>query len=378
MPRIRLPVADSCRAERPLGFEELLQRENLPPRGEIPQEFLTRFSDRRVFVSGDEAPLPVQDCGHGLAMFRLPPNAYLGRRGQTMEVQDGDRFREERGPLDAYRPEWAGYLDHPKISTVPQQPDLRRANGQRMVPEHVFDPDGRSFFYPAHYPMHCIGRLEIYDEWGSPWRRTGTATLVGSKTIVTAAHCMPPIGRGAWGVRFVPAYSQGFSAVGMDSWCEEYRVATTSVSDATEAFDVAVAKLYDPLGDALGWFGARSYNDDWEDEELWTLVGYPDSALGLKSDGQWPTLQHGVRVVDDDPDGAFAEIEHMGDTSDGNSGGPLFGTWPEGPYVIGVHSGYEHRTIDLRIAEIVAENNNVAGGGRGMVEMIRQARVDWP
>jgi hypothetical protein len=68
----------------------------------------------------------------------------------------------------------------------------------------------------------------------------------------------------------------------------------------------------------------------------------------------------------------------MGDASDGNSGGPLFGTWPEGPYIIGVHSSSEYRTIWTPFGDIVAENNNVAAGGSGMVDMIRNALADWP
>jgi hypothetical protein len=149
--------------------------------------------------------------------------------------------------------------------------------------------------------------------------------------------------------------------------------------DALQAFDVAVMKLYDPLGDPLGWFGTRSYSSDWEDQAMWTLVGYPGEAAGVVSNGERPTIQNGISVIDDDPDGSFAEIEHRGDASPGNSGGPLFGTFPDGPYAIGVHSGDEYRTIDIPLVPtIVAENNNVAAGGAGMVNMVRAAQTDWP
>ncbi|HEY6366502.1 MAG TPA: serine protease, partial [Candidatus Binatia bacterium] len=121
-----------------------------------------------------------------------------------------------------------------------------------------------------------------------------------------------------------------------------------------------------------------TYDSDWEDESRWSLIGYPGYAADFNSDGAWPTVENGIRVVDDDPDGSFAEIEHMGDASDGNSGGPLFGTWPEGPYIIGVHSSSEYRTIWTPLGDIVAENNNVAAGGSGMVDMIRNALADWP
>lgn len=380
MPRLRLPKRGPSYSDPPLAPDELLAIDNLPAPRKMPRRFQEQFSDRRLFLSGASRVPRFHACGDDSFMARLAPEMFQGRLGQYMELRPADGYGDAAA-ADPFRPDWAGYLHHPKMATVPREPDLLRADGRRMRPQDggVFDPDGRGFFFPSGYPMHCIGRIEIYEDPASSSFKVGTATLVGSRTILTAAHCMPRDGSpGRWGVRFVPAYFDGTSTVRMASWCEAFRVATVDVSDETQAFDVAVAKLYDPLGEALGWFGARAYDDDWEDQELWTLVGYPTIALGFRSENKWPTIQRGIRVVDDDPDGRFTEVEHMGDASEGNSGGPLFGTWPEGPYVIGTHSGYEYREIPLLFVHIVTENNNVAGGGAGMVDMVRQARIDWP
>lgn len=266
-----------------------------------------------------------------------------------------------------------GYEYHPKWTEGFAPPPMRSHDGRRINPHTVYPPENRRFFVPSGYPNNCIGHL-VVTEPGRP-SRIGTATLVGSRVILTAAHLAPTDGNpGRWGAFFVPGYMFGNSIVQMASWCEAYRLATVSVTDETQAFDVMVMKLYDPLGDALGFFGARTYDSDWEDESRWTLVGYPGIAAGYQYNGEFPTIETGIRVIDDDPDGSFAEIEHMGDASDGNSGGPLFGIWPDGPYIIGVHSGAEDRTY----LGVVAENNNVAAGGSGMVAMIRQARTDWP
>ena len=44
-------------------------------------------------------------------------------------------------------------------------------------------------------------------------------------------------------------------------------------------------KLYTPLGNSLGYFGYKTYNDDWEDGNYWTKCGYP----GAIASGQRPS-----------------------------------------------------------------------------------------
>jgi hypothetical protein len=134
---------------------------------------------------------------------------------------------------------------------------------------------------------------------------------------------------------------------------------------------MAILRLSEPLGDWLGYFGARVYNDSWEDEAYWELWGYPSDILY----GERPTYQAGIAVIDDDSDGNAIEIEHLGDTFGGSSGGPLFGYWDDGPYVIGTHSGYTYNPGTLGIGY---EDNNLAAGGNALVDLINSARTDWP
>ena len=42
-----------------------------------------------------------------------------------------------------------------------------------------------------------------------------------------------------------------------------------------------------------------------------------------------------------EPTADSIEIEHHGDATGGDSGGPFFGFWSDGPYTVGVTSGGE-------------------------------------
>ena len=146
-----------------------------------------------------------------------------------------------------------------------------------------------------------------------------------------------------------------------------------TVGRERQAWDIAVIRLQETLGDMLGYFGARAYDDDWEDETRWTLVGYPDltsvttvngQITGYNNSGNMPTRQFGISVEDDDSDGSALELEHHADATQGNSGGPLFGTWDDGPFVVGVHSGNDG-------------SDNIAAGGPPMRDLVKWARANW-
>jgi hypothetical protein len=157
----------------------------------------------------------------------------------------------------------------------------------------------------------------------------------------------------------------------MASWCEACRhiAHPNNVTDSTQGRYLAILKALRPARPALGFSRIKTYNDDWEDQAVWTLVG----SLGSIAQGRRPTFQAGITVIDDDLSGDFTEIEHRGDASDGNSGGPLLAQFPDGPYIIGV-SGDEYRVL----AGVVAEDNNVASGGRGLVNFANALDAEWP
>jgi hypothetical protein len=265
-----------------------------------------------------------------------------------------------------------------------EQAMLQRKSGALVQPHIVFNHDDRTVFWPEGYPWHCVGRVFVKTpESGDAWKITGTGTLVGARTVLTSGHLIP-WGRGDAMIKFIPGYFNGNSVVGagVESWGTHVHGYSAG---QRQAWDLAVIRLEDALGERLGTFGAKTYDDDWEDDPRWTLVGYPGeinvtvtwSPPGLMSTnlkGEFPTRQFGISVEDDDSDGNALEIEHHGDSTDGNSGGPLFGDWPKGPYVIGVESGGQ----TAEALGVTLEQNNVSAGGNAMVELVRWARVSWP
>jgi hypothetical protein len=168
-------------------------------------------------------------------------------------------------------------------------------------------------------------------------------------------------------IKFVPAYYDGSSLLGSGiySYVQSYR----GYRDHGQGDDMAVLKLYTPLGDSLGWFGSKTYDDDWEDGNYWTKCGYP----GAIASAQRPSRITWFPIIDDDNDGAGVELEYHADSSNGDSGGPVFGWWNSSPYVIGTHSGGEEEYhFPFSIVK-----NNVAAGGSALPNLIIWAQNNW-
>ncbi len=101
----------------------------------------------------------------------------------------------------------------------------------------------------------------------------------------------------------------------------------------------------------------------------WFQVGYPNAVGG----GLQPSGQSGVSIAIDLPspqhpiDGRVLVSDAV--TSSGDEGGPLFGFWDDGPYVVGVTSHLSPAPIPIP---------TLAGGGGEMVELVKKALKQYP
>ena len=270
------------------------------------------------------------------------------------------------------RPRWTTLAYRPRLADLPHTAWLRSAKRgfvRPLVDEAIFGAEDRQAFVPSSWPWTCIGKLTTFVD--GRFSGGGTATLVGARTIATAAHVLPPEAwaGGNWSALFKAAWYCSSSLVGAGgvSWITGGR----GYPSHEAGNDMAVLRLEQPLGDWIGFFGFRTYDDDWEGQSMWTHVGYP-RALGM---GDLPFRQSPISVYDDDngPDDSL-ELQHYGDAGNGDSGGPLFGWWPDGPYLVGVLSGNYRSSGFLGVG---AYNHNVHAGGRALTRLCAHGRANW-
>lgn len=189
--------------------------------------------------------------------------------------------------------------------------------------------------------------------------------------MITAGHLVP-WGDSPWWMRFVPAYYDGASlhGAGIESYVSDARGYDTGGDVA--GYDWALLRLYEPLGQWLGYFGYNGYNDGWNDTPYWSLIGYP----GAIANARRPSFQGGITVGDTDSDSNGGE-ELESDTADitpGDSGGPLFGWWSGDPRIVGVVSGEE----EYSFLGITFDQDNIMAAGSGFTSLCAWGRSNWP
>jgi hypothetical protein len=285
-----------------------------------------------------------------------------------------------------FAPRSAALSVHPRVSPPRYRRRFHRGPNGRLYrlsgdPPHVqiYGSDDRFEIYPNNYPAFCVCHLIVSMRMSdsSPWVRQGEGTgfLAGRRVCVTASHLWPEGRFSGWKIDVVPGeYVVGVSTLGFSSHTTAHSALRAPAEIGT---DIMVLGLYDAIGDVAGYFGTTAYTDDWEDWNVWSMVGYPYDHPGV------PTAQIGIAVYDDDngPDTRLPggdvhgslQIESYADEASGMSGAPLFSWFEDGmPYAIGVHHGRE--LVDYVVGE---DRNSVASGGGLLNAMVWWARNTW-
>jgi V8-like Glu-specific endopeptidase len=227
--------------------------------------------------------------------------------------------------------------------------------GYELEPLTIMPPDGRRLYNDRTYPWNCVCQVVSGN-------RRGSGVLIGPRHVLTASHVID------WrDTSDFITLIQGRVTLGTSSSTDVMSFVQIDNVDYNDADDdYAVIVLANRLGDSFGWFGAREYNSDWDNETAnWVNIAYaPDLSRST------PAYQTGFFLDEDDFDlgGGRMLITKTGDFVPGMSGSPVFGLWPEGPLVVGVVSA---ETAGLG-------NFNAIAGGSNLPRLVNQARADFP
>jgi V8-like Glu-specific endopeptidase len=368
--------------DRPALPEEVARREPVLPTAELPRELLERRLRRRLFVPGRDKPrvtVEKAQAGGTRTVWQMDVHyrerqdlsgARYARRLERVSPESLLKGIDPHIGFSGHRPPWIGAASTPRVLPHRHAP-MRKLNGRLVDPLMIFYPDQRQPYMDTSFPWGLVGKIFTNQ---SP-TKGATGALVWNDVIVTAGHVVPWSDSGGEGwMRFIPAYFDGASlfGAGVESFVSEAK--GWDVAPDVTGYDWAVCRLFDPLGDLLGYFGCNGYSDAHEDEPCWTVLGYPLDVAG----GERPSYQNGVSVFDDDGDKhGGKELETRADMNYGNSGGPMFGWWNDDPRIIGVVSGQEE---DLQFPIFGGQGStwgNVVAGGSGFTNLVKWARTHW-
>ena len=188
---------------RPLSRREVAKLKTEPATESVPQE-LVALSDPMIRFSlpdGETPHVEVQqvESSEGRTLW------------QVLTVQDGhaaqfpcvqvhilERLIARAGSsmLDGYRPPWMELRYQPEVRHLPSPRRTRRGRMVRPL-------DYPQLLHDNSYPWVCMGLISNSDGF------TGSGTLVSSRLVLTASHCVPwkSVNSGwGWWMTFAPNF----------------------------------------------------------------------------------------------------------------------------------------------------------------------------
>lgn len=363
-----------------LSVDELAELDPILATEAVPGDVLEMVQeDSGVFVRSDSQPtlnFPTEQVPGAPGVWRVLdtlPGEELRTTipGREQTELDPEEYAELESGEDArtegYRPPWADQDFLPTL--VPFQSSEVRSRDD--------DPLDYTFLEPrAHrrdtateaqraprltYPWRTVGM--VFSTGGPSGPEGGTGVLVGPNLMLTASH-VAPWGTAPWSMEFVPGMRIGDRPFG-SSFVSQFRGIRTEPEASGK--DYVICRLFNPMGNSLGWMGSQSWGD--EDEyyrRRYTSSGYPATF------GQRPAVEFNIGIVDIDNDSPGLELElPIGHPlTAGWSGGPLWFFAGSNPTIVGVQSGSEKDELDPR--------RHVTAGGRHMVDLVNFGHANWP
>ncbi len=357
--------------DAPLTTDQILALEKMHSFGDKTE---AEKAKREIIISGYGTRQPSIDISKNNSAWslNLPEGFTWGRIASGGTVAKKGKVTGITDKLTSHNiPKNTPLTYRPAILGKDQPLTMRRKNGRLMrLDGIIFNSDDRQVFDPRDdYPWCCVGKILVWKNpdsffWDPP-SGTATATLVGPNMVVTSAHVVP--NQEKWKGIFLPGFFDGRTSLNLFSYVETWR----RYEPYDTGSDLAILKLYEPIGNQLGWFGTRVYHDKWEDLPVWTKIGY----ASMIANGNRPNFIGPFPIIDDD-DSYGVELEYRADASGGDSGGPVQAAWSDGPYIVGVHSGGEEE-FEINWSRIFTVLNNVAAGGPALPDLVKWGLANW-
>ncbi len=333
-------------------------------------------SMRTLLFTGDKKAMPTIGKVDGGWSLSVPDGVRMGLEARAEKPANVKEKRSRvRLETAAYRPAGTPIIYHPPVLGRYPERIVKRRNGRRMQQHGViFNGDDREVFNPGDaYPWRCAGRVLFWSPPGFFWdppTGAGTAALVGPNMVVTSSH-MIPAGVSSFTAIFLPGLFDSKRSFDQFSYVKTWR----QYLPYDQGSDIAIMRLHSPIGEQLGWFGTKTYDDSWEDGNYWTRIGYaPIPEKG--SSGTRPNRVLNFPIIDDD--GSYGvELEYRSDASPGDSGGPVFAWWDGSPHIVGVHSGGEAEFDLGDFGRFFVTLNNVAAGGPALPDLVNWGWANW-
>lgn len=359
------------RNQRPIPFKEL--DEHFKPRG--PVKKTTIALEHKFHIAANRKPrvktrVELVERGDGQQHWevivdiegvqaggRALPPALKGKASRIKKRQISEEKLAEQ--LTSFVPDHLGFNATP-LEQLKSVRSILPVSSNRRVATTIFGADNRRAFQDTTYPWSTVGLVETN-------RGSGSGVMIGPRHLLTVSHVIDwsaPEGFAADWVRFTPSYFDGNAPFGEAYGAHIYWYLQEDgdgfITGNEGNFDYVVVVLDRRLGETTGWMGARGYDDDWDNLDVWSHMGYPTDL----NSGQRPTWQGGFRI--DGTDAAAQSILHQADVFPGQSGGPVFGFWAGdvGPRAVAVQSWQN-------------ASNNGASGSMDMRDLVALARTEF-
>jgi len=223
---------------------------------------------------------------------------------------------------------------------------------ERGIAESVFLPDNRLEIQSARaYPYSAI--CSLVSVFAGQRAFLGTGFLAGPRLVLTAGHNVykhefgPPFAK----VVYVYPGLKGDRRQTPFPWAAAERLLTVEAwtADANRDFDFGAIILPTPLGTDAGWLSVSQFTEGTLQSMTVTVSGYPQNEPGATVQGRGTTQwRDASRLIVESN-----RLLHTADTTEGQSGSPVFGYFPDKPdkyQAIGIHNwGYTAFNAATRI-----------------------------